>query len=35
MILEHHKAGMMATFEVIDGTKPYDRIMPDHAEHRH
>jgi FtsP/CotA-like multicopper oxidase with cupredoxin domain len=24
-ILEHHAAGMMANFEVIDGSKPYDK----------
>jgi FtsP/CotA-like multicopper oxidase with cupredoxin domain len=34
-ILEHHAAGMMANFEVIDGNKPYDGMMPDHTHHHH
>jgi len=34
-ILEHHKAGMMATFEVIDSNKSLDGTIPDHAHHSH
>jgi FtsP/CotA-like multicopper oxidase with cupredoxin domain len=34
-ILEHHAAGMMATFNVIDGNKPTDGMMSDHAHHHH
>ena len=33
-ILEHHAAGMMAHFEVIDGSKPYDEIAHQHV-HTH
>lgn len=32
-ILEHHEAGMMAGFEVIDGSKPYVATKPVHACH--
>jgi len=34
-ILEHHAAGMMATFDVIDGSKPYDEKMSGHTHHHH
>jgi FtsP/CotA-like multicopper oxidase with cupredoxin domain len=34
-ILEHHAAGMMAVFDVIDGSKPYDEKMSGHAHHHH
>ncbi len=34
-ILEHHAAGMMATFEVIDGSKPYEEKPPTHSHHSH
>jgi FtsP/CotA-like multicopper oxidase with cupredoxin domain len=34
-ILEHHAAGMMAQFDVIDGTKPYDGISSHHGHHHH
>ncbi len=34
-IIEHHAAGMMAHFEVIDGDKPYDEVIPTHAHHHH
>jgi FtsP/CotA-like multicopper oxidase with cupredoxin domain len=33
-ILEHHAAGMMANFEVIDGNKPNEGIFP-HKHHHH
>jgi FtsP/CotA-like multicopper oxidase with cupredoxin domain len=34
-ILEHHAAGMMANFEVVDGTKPHmPKIQPGHT-HMH
>ena len=33
-ILEHHAAGMMASFEVIDGTKPNEGTIP-HVHHHH
>lgn len=32
-IIEHHAAGMMATFEVIDGSKPYEEKPPTHTLH--
>lgn len=32
-IIEHHAAGMMATFDVIDGSKPYEEKPPVHAHH--
>jgi FtsP/CotA-like multicopper oxidase with cupredoxin domain len=32
-ILEHHEAGMMATFEVIDGTKANEGSTPHHHHH--
>jgi len=34
-ILEHHAAGMMATFEVIDGSKPYEGKPSIHSHHSH
>ena len=35
-ILEHHEAGMMANFEVIDGTKEAGQhIHHLHHDHRH
>ncbi len=34
-ILEHHAAGMMATFDVIDGSKPYEEKPPTHTHHNH
>jgi len=34
-ILEHHAAGMMATFEVIDGNKPNDGMKSNQAHHHH
>ena len=35
-ILEHHEAGMMANFEVIDGTKVDEKnISHEHHKHRH
>jgi FtsP/CotA-like multicopper oxidase with cupredoxin domain len=34
-ILEHHAAGMMATFDVIDSSKPYDEMMSGHSHHSH
>jgi FtsP/CotA-like multicopper oxidase with cupredoxin domain len=35
-ILEHHAAGMMAHFEVIDGTKPVSEHPPTHThQHKH
>jgi FtsP/CotA-like multicopper oxidase with cupredoxin domain len=34
-IIEHHAAGMMAHFEVIDGDKPYDEAIPSQAHHHH
>jgi FtsP/CotA-like multicopper oxidase with cupredoxin domain len=34
-ILEHHAAGMMATFDVIDSSKPYDEMKSDHSHHHH
>jgi FtsP/CotA-like multicopper oxidase with cupredoxin domain len=32
-ILEHHAAGMMANFEVIDGSKPHDETVPGNPTH--
>ncbi|MEO8149698.1 MAG: multicopper oxidase family protein, partial [Bacteroidia bacterium] len=32
-IIEHHAAGMMAHFDVIDGSKPYDEKPPHHQHH--
>lgn len=32
-ILEHHAAGMMANFEVIDGSKPYVSTLSTHHHH--
>ncbi|MBD0327824.1 MAG: multicopper oxidase family protein [Pyrinomonadaceae bacterium] len=34
-ILEHHAAGMMANFDVIDGSKPYVAKPPTHVHHHH
>ena len=34
-ILEHHAAGMMATFDVIDGNKPADEMRSNPAHHHH
>jgi len=34
-ILEHHAAGMMATFNVIDGDKPTDGMLSNQAHHHH
>ncbi len=34
-ILEHHAAGMMATFEVIDDSKPYTEKPYAHSHHSH
>jgi FtsP/CotA-like multicopper oxidase with cupredoxin domain len=34
-ILEHHAAGMMAHFEVIDGNKPYTKIPRSHTHTHH
>jgi FtsP/CotA-like multicopper oxidase with cupredoxin domain len=34
-ILEHHAAGMMANFEVIDGTKPHNEMISGHHHHHH
>lgn len=34
-ILEHHAAGMMATFDVIDPTKPLDEMTSNQAHHHH
>lgn len=34
-IIEHHAAGMMASFEVIDGSKPYQEMPPTHSHHSH
>ncbi len=34
-IIEHHAAGMMATFDVIDGSKPYKEKPPTHTHHHH
>jgi FtsP/CotA-like multicopper oxidase with cupredoxin domain len=32
-IIEHHAAGMMANFDVIDGSKPLEAKAPTHAHH--
>jgi FtsP/CotA-like multicopper oxidase with cupredoxin domain len=32
-IIEHHAAGMMANFDVIDGSKPYEQKPPTHGHH--
>ena len=34
-IIEHHAAGMMAAFDVIDGSQPYEEKPPTHAHHHH
>jgi len=34
-ILEHHAAGMMATFDVIDGNKPHDGMKSNQPHHHH
>jgi FtsP/CotA-like multicopper oxidase with cupredoxin domain len=34
-ILEHHAAGMMANFEVIDGNKPDEETIPIQTHHHH
>lgn len=34
-IIEHHAAGMMATFDVIDDSKPYQEKPPTHNHHHH
>ena len=34
-ILEHHAAGMMANFDVIDGSKPYEKKPLTHVHHHH
>lgn len=34
-ILEHHAAGMMANFEVIDGNTPNEETIPARAHHHH
>jgi FtsP/CotA-like multicopper oxidase with cupredoxin domain len=34
-ILEHHAAGMMASFEVIDGDKPNEGAIPHDHHHHH
>jgi FtsP/CotA-like multicopper oxidase with cupredoxin domain len=34
-ILEHHAAGMMANFEVIDGSMPHHEMMHGHGHHHH
>ena len=34
-IIEHHAAGMMAAFDVIDGSKPYTEQPPTHGHHHH
>ncbi|WP_018614744.1 multicopper oxidase family protein [Segetibacter koreensis] len=34
-ILEHHAAGMMANFDVIDGSKPYEEKPATHMHHHH
>jgi FtsP/CotA-like multicopper oxidase with cupredoxin domain len=34
-IIEHHAAGMMATFDVIDGSKPYVGKQSTHTHHHH
>jgi hypothetical protein len=34
-ILEHHAAGMMASFNVIDGNNPTDVMISNQAHHHH
>lgn len=34
-IIEHHAAGMMSYFDVIDGSKPYAEKAPTHTHHHH
>jgi FtsP/CotA-like multicopper oxidase with cupredoxin domain len=34
-IIEHHAAGMMAHFDVIDGSKPYEQKPSTHIHHHH
>ncbi|MBK6542384.1 MAG: multicopper oxidase family protein [Flavobacteriales bacterium] len=34
-IIEHHAAGMMAHFDVVDGRKPYAEKAPTHTHHPH
>ncbi len=34
-IIEHHAAGMMASFDVIDGSKPYELKPATHIHHHH
>jgi FtsP/CotA-like multicopper oxidase with cupredoxin domain len=34
-IIEHHAAGMMAHFDVIDGSKPYEQKSLTHTHHHH
>lgn len=34
-IIEHHAAGMMAHFQVVDGSKPYDETPSAHHHHHH
>lgn len=34
-IIEHHAAGMMAHFDVVDGSKPYAEKAPTHTHHHH
>lgn len=34
-IIEHHAAGMMAHFDVIDCSKPYEQKPPTHSHHHH
>ena len=34
-IIEHHAAGMMAHFDVVDGSKPYVQNQPTHSQHHH
>ncbi|MBV6438769.1 MAG: hypothetical protein EPGJADBJ_00395 [Saprospiraceae bacterium] len=34
-ILEHHAAGMMAHFEVVDGNKPNEETTPVQTHHHH
>jgi FtsP/CotA-like multicopper oxidase with cupredoxin domain len=34
-IIEHHAAGMMAHFDVVDGSKPYEKKPSTHIHHHH
>ncbi len=34
-IIEHHAAGMMAHFDVVDGSKPYEQKLSTHTHHHH